>query len=338
MKKINGLAASFFIVIVTLTLVNCKKDKLEEEVTTTPVIQSTITPLTDFYKSNGVPLQEVTIDGTVGGTFTTPQGTTVTIPDNAFVTLSGAPVSGKITIQFKDIYTKSDMLLSNAPSQTESGPLKSAGEFFIVGLQQSDNSPVSIAIGKSVYVQQPAMGKTIDPSMAPFELNPDVLSATNNKIWKPISAPTFTVIPNDTIRFPPQLHPDVYIYGMYQFKTPKKTGSWYNSANPNYFADTTKTNLTIHPNFNASGFYTNVFLVFSDINSTVEVYNNSKKVDFNYSKAPINAKCTVVALATKKDTLYSYFTTITISANQILNFDLTKTTAGAFKTALKALD
>ena len=85
----------------------------------------------DFFEKNGVQMQTHTIDATAGGTFTSPQGTVVTIPANAFVTGGGAPITGNVNIEFKDIYKKSDMLLSNMSTQTATGPLKSAGEFFI---------------------------------------------------------------------------------------------------------------------------------------------------------------------------------------------------------------
>jgi hypothetical protein len=342
MTKIRKSFASLFLLaIILISFVSCKKDKLEEVsiIKSGPPTQPYNTPLSNFYNALGVAEQTDTISGTAGGTFTTPQGTIVTIPPNAFVNLDGTPVTEKITIKFKDIYKKSDMLLSNAPSQTALGPLKSAGEFFIMGLQAKDNSPVSIAVGKNIFVQQPSMGKAMDTLMTPFELNPTILSTTNNKIWQPVSVPTFTVIKTDTIRFPPQLHPDVYIYGMYQFKTPNNTGSWYNTANSNYFLSTPKTNLTIHPNFDTTGYYINIFLVFTNVTSTVAVYKNVKSnASFTYQEAPLNEKCTVVALATKKDTIYSSFIPLTISADKIINFELVKTSPIAFKTALRALD
>lgn len=327
------LRAASLISIISISLVQCKKDKLEKEVitanTTTPVTYSSAA---DFFDKNGVPLQTYTIDAAVGGTFTSPQGTAVTIPANAFVTSGGAPITGNVSIEFKDIYRKSDMLLSNMPTQTANGPLVSAGEFFIKAI--ADGNALGLATGKRIDIEQPAMGLPIDTAMAPFIFDKDSL------VWKPVMAPNFTVNPGAPGMDVDQVTPTAtsYIYNLYQFNNPATSGTWCNSDNAGYFSAYPQTSLTMHPADNTADYNTNVFLVFPGINSMVHVYQDWSTVDFPYLYAPLGLQCTVVTLVVKNDKIYSSFDPITIGTNQTVNFTVTETTTEAFKTALDALN
>jgi len=322
------LSIAFFFGIISITLIECKKDSVTPTTTNTKTTTEGYTSLSDFFTKNEVPMQTFTVDGTAGGTFTTPQGTKVTIPANAFVKGGGITVTGNVTIQFKDICKKSDMLLSNMPTQTATGPLKSAGEFFIKAL--ANDSALMLAIGKNIMVQQPFMGQAKDAAMLPFVFAAPTGSINANPVWinNPQDSNTVTL---DSVKYP-----DSYVFSLYKFNSPVSVGSWCNSDNSTYFSNYSQTTLTIHPNIDVTSYDVSVFLVFTDINSMVHVYQGG--VDFPYSYAPVGLKCNVVAVAAKGGKLYSSFTPITISANQTVNFNLTETTTDAFKTALKALD
>src|SRR4249919_1283250 len=69
------------------------------------------TSMQDFYNDNGVKPQFFTVNAASGGSFTSLKGSVVTIPSYAFINSSGDTITGNVTIEFKDIYTKSDMLL-----------------------------------------------------------------------------------------------------------------------------------------------------------------------------------------------------------------------------------
>src|ERR1017187_3980285 len=120
---------SLILLIAITAIVSCKKDTKSSTTTPTPTpAADNYSSVNAFFSKNGVAMQTYTINGTTGGSFTSPQGTTVTIPANAFLTQASVPVTGNVTIQFKDIYKKSDMLLSNMPTMMQSGaPLKSGG-------------------------------------------------------------------------------------------------------------------------------------------------------------------------------------------------------------------
>lgn len=309
--------------VLTIVIVSCKKKETSLPTTATPTpTTETYTSINSFFSKNAVPMQTYVINAGTGGSFTSPQGTTVTIPANAFLTKSGVLVTGNVTIQFKDLYKKSDMLLSRMPTTTFGGSLlKSSGEFFIKA--SAANATVVLASGKKIDINQPAaLTGGIDQANLPQAF---VAIDTVGLPW------TQTNI--DSVRTFSQN----YIFSLYQYNAPVDSGSWCNSDNSSYFSAYPQTQLTLKTVDSVSVYGTEVFLVFKNISSMVHVYSYDN-VSFPYSYAPQGLQCTVVAVGVKGGQLYSAFVPITISANQIVNFTLSPTTTSTFTTALQALN
>ncbi len=306
-----------------LGIISCKKDpSMPLHDSSTTVISENYSSINDFFSKNSVAMQTYNIDGSLGGSFISPQGTTVSVPANAFITQTGSPVTGNVTIQFKDIYAKSDMLLSDMPTTTYWGiPLKSGGEFFIKAT--SNNSAIILASGKKINVIQPAaLTGGLDT------LNQQQAFNANDTIPR-----NWIQNYNDSVH----TTAEDYIFSLYQFNSPADSGSWCNSDNASYFSKYTQTILKLIPNDNVNVYYTQVFLVFKKISSMVHVYYDYTS-SFPYNYAPVGLQCTIVAVGVKNGTLYSSFVPITISANQTINFTLSATTTSAFISQLKALN
>jgi|ERR1035437_1330323 hypothetical protein len=317
MKKLIKLIC----IIAIVAIVSCKK-KDSTPVTNNPTTTAVdnYSSMADFFSKNNVVMQTYTINATTGGSFTTPQGTVVTIPALAFLTQSSVLVTGNVTIQFKDLYKKSDMFLSNMPPMFYGvAPLKSGGEFFIKAI--SNNAGLILNTGKCITVAQPATltgGLDTTNIQQPFVFQPD------SAMWAPTGIDSVGYIANS------------YVFSLYQMNTPVDSGSWCNSDNYSYFSAYPQTLLTLHPNDSISVYGTVSFLIFSNLSSMVHVYDDG--TNFPYYYAPQGLQCTLVAVGVKSGKLYSSFVLITISANQTVNFSLTETTTDAFKTALKALN
>lgn len=315
MKNILKLTAIITMVIVA----SCKKEKVDESshVTTSTSYSS----VKDFLSRNKAKSQFFTVNGSTGGSFTSSQGTVVSIPPNAFLTFASIPVTGNVRIEFKDIYKKSEMLLSDVPTQTLSGNmLKSGGEFLINA--SFNNQDIMLNSGKKITVTQPVQdGIGLDQGMVPFIAEQDSIGFG----WWPN--------PNDSISFTTTS----YIFSLYNFSS-SGSGTWCNSDNQAFFNAYTQTTLTLHGNDSPDLYLTDVFLVFSSVNSMIHVYRTNGTNDFPYNYAPVGLQCTVVALGAKDGKLYSSFTPITISANQTVNFTLSETTDAAFKAQLNALN
>ncbi|HTA62626.1 MAG TPA: hypothetical protein VK835_09230, partial [Bacteroidia bacterium] len=233
MKTISKL---FFIAIV-ISIVSCKKDIKTAPPTPAAASYNTIW---DFFPNMGVALQVYTINAGTGGSFTSPQGTSVTIPANAFLTSSHVPVTGNVIIQFKDIYKKSDMFLENMPTQLyNSAPLKSGGEFFINPIQ--NNASLILASGKKITVSQPASltgGVNAAFPQQAYLWKDTIMRATNCTVCPQYMAivPIWSLANTDTV----QTIAQNYIFSLYprydSSSTTNNSGTWCNSDNASYFA------------------------------------------------------------------------------------------------------
>jgi len=311
MKRLILFSLAISLLIVTA----CKKDKKPETESTpeTPIATDNYTSLSDFYSKNGVQKETFTFNAGGGGTFISAQGTTINIAPNTFT-----PSSASVVIEFKDIYKKSDMVLSDMPTELDSGlPLKSGGEFYIKAL--INNNAVVLKPNAKIEILQP-LKQPLDTGMKPFVAFNDTIKAGSR--WYPN--------PNDSVLYTAAN----YVYDLNNFSYPLNNGTWSNSDNPNYFLAYVQTTLTVHPK--QTGYISAVFLVFKDVSSVVHVYTSGGSFVYNY--APKTLNCTVVVVGVKDGKVYSSFTPITIGENQTVNFDLTETTTENFKTALKALD
>jgi hypothetical protein len=270
-----------------------------------------------FHTQNGVPLQTFTINSGTGGNFTTPQGTKVTVPANAFISNEGNLVTGNVKIEFKDIYKKSDMLLTDISTAYIDGkPIKSGGMFFIKAI--NNNNPVNIAPNKKIIIEQPLQEVAPDSNMKPM-----ILVKKERSGWST----------NTTDQL--QISATSYIFSLYQFSSPNSSGTWGNSDNPNFFGGSITT-LTLLP-LDAPAEYTpDMFLVFKNINCMVHVYNNGTNFTYNY--APLGFECTAVAIGVKNGILYSSFKPITITENLTVEFSLMPTTTDIFKMRLNELN
>lgn len=314
MKTTFRLAAAIAIVAIA----SCKKDYNNIVTPTTP--PSTISSLQAFYDAHKPQPVTFNVDAATGGTFTTTQGTVVMVPANAFQTQSGGPVTGNVTIEFLDLYRKSDMLYCDKSTVLYYGPmLKSAGEFYIKATQ--NNQAVLMAPGQQIDVQQPLANAQLDTAMQAFGgLD------SSGFAWAP--NPNMSVLWNQS----------GYLFSLYQFNSPADSGSWCNSDNSSYFNAYPQTTLTLHPNDDPTEYETDVFLVFSGINSMVHVYRGYPVNDFPYYYAPTGLSCTVVAIGEKDGQLYASFTPITIGNNQTVNFSLSSISETDFQTQLTALN
>ena len=302
--------------LLSITVLSCKKKS------DTPATPTTYSSLADFYAKNGVQSQFFNINATTGGSFTTAQGTRVTIGPNSFVDFSNNPVGGIVRIEFKDIYKKSDMLMSQkATIATDTTPLVSAGEFFIKVTQ--DSILVNLTNKTSISIAQPVNILKDTAKMKPFVM-------TSGGQWLPVT--------NDSVTYEDQI--ESYVYTLYHFSTPAGSGTWCNSDNSSYFSGYKQTTLTIVPDFIDTAYDMDVYLIFKGMKSMLHVYADGGNTEFQYRYAPKGLSCTVVVVGVKHSDhkLYSSFTPITISENQTVKFNIAPITISDFKSNLTALD
>lgn len=284
--------------------------------------------VTDFRTKNARPLQTYIVSGLTGGRFTSPQGTIVTIPANCFVSVLGRPIIDSVKIQFNDLYKKSDMLFANITTMTLlSRPLKSAGEFFLKATL--NDSVVIMSPGKKITVEQPAAltgGVDTVNKMDPYTLWIGSGIGSGAPGWARTPLDTVITLANS------------YVYNFFNFASPITEGTWANCDNSSLFSAYSQTHLIINPADSIERYGTELYLIFKNISTIINVFYYSTGRNFPYYYAPVGLQCTIVALGVKNGDLYSSFIPITISANQVVNLSLTKTTAPEFKAKLEALN
>lgn len=333
----NSIKITTGILLITalVFIASCKKD---EHITESIKSTDNYASVQDFHDKNEVGQQDFSIDAATGGSFTTPQGTIITIPPSAFKmpTSPYSIITGNVKISFKDIYKKSDMILSDrATRQIDGTPLKSGGEFNIK--VTSNSNPVILIIGKTITIEQPVANTGGgDNSMTAFQ---GTVTTGNAFLWSPFPVMTGSTVVTSTVT---TVYDSVYWASqnyLYQLRelVNSNFGKWGNTDCCGLFCSYSQTTLTLHGNDNTNVFGTDVFLAFKDVNSVVHVYRGLGD-DFPDPYAPLGLQCTVVAIGVKDGKLYASFTPITITANLTVNFSLTETTTDAFKTQLDALN
>jgi len=328
----------FAVLNLLFTIYGCKKVYNE------PAPVDNYTSLANFYAINGVVPQNYNINNATGGSFTTPQGTTVSIPANCFLTTGNYPVTGNVTISFMDIYKKSDMLLTCIPTNLTTGlPIKSGGEFYIRATQ--GDSAMQIATGLKIKITQPLQGQALDSSMKAFRISNDSSAFTNpsgtntNGNGTNLNYQgTWSATQMDSVFYAS----NAYVYNLYQIsEQPQGFGTWGNTDNSSYFSNYPQTTIQMNLSSSFSIEYTNVYLVFEGINSVVLADASSYSPSgmyYLYQYAPLGLSCTVVAITLVNGKLYSSFVPLTIGKNSVVNFNLTETTSAAFKAQLQALN
>jgi hypothetical protein len=302
------------IVFLVLAVSSCKEEPTNEP-------ETSYASTADFFAANASPMQIFNVDGAAGGSYTSPKGTIITIPADAFVNQNGDSIVGNIEINFKDVYKKSEMVLNLLSTHVYGyyAPLKSAGMFYFKagqGLEVLELRP-----GKSITVAQPLNGLPIDTAMRPYWLMTD----GNISGWAPVSWGGTS----DSLTFTNSN----YIYTLYKVFA---SGNWYNTDNPNVFAGYPLTTLALLPPSEFSVSSVVAYLYFSDVNTIIKITAHGSKLIYNY--APVGLGCTVIALGIKDQKMYASFTPITIVDSMTVNFPLSETTEADFLNQLNSLN
>lgn len=235
MKTVSKIIA---MALVTATcLAACKKEK-------TTTTGDNYTSVQSFFSQSKVQTQSFSVNAANGGTITGAKGTTVTFPPNAFITFNGTPVTGNVTVQLKEVFSKKDMIYERVFPVAKGGHLlNSAGEYFLAANQ--NGTPLQLKDGKFFEMRLPA--QAADPNMQFFMLDgagdsaqwvvPDTAVVPVDSQWvvSPVSGFDFTTVPDsayvincDSLSWG---NADVFMYPTYVDCSFKVMGGTISSAN-----------------------------------------------------------------------------------------------------------
>lgn len=150
--------------VCVLILFSCKKDDKSSD--NSPSNFS----LDEFFSDRAIASEffEVNID--IGASFTTVNGTTVTIPANSLVYEDGSDVQGMVGIEIREVFSNSAMIFSGIFPISGSNVLNSGGEFFIQATKSG--SVLKVQDWNFVNVKIPAQAGPDDMQL--FFGGPDV--------------------------------------------------------------------------------------------------------------------------------------------------------------------
>ena len=140
--------------------------------------------LSDFFESRVTPIENFTLNAQTGGSFTGAHGTVVTFPPNAFADQNGNIVTGDVTIHFKEVFSKTDMIYSNVLPVSYNNALNSGGQYYIAASKNGQ----ALHLPEGITYQAVMPSQAEDPNMMLFlgeaENNPDAFVAVD---WQPVN-------------------------------------------------------------------------------------------------------------------------------------------------------
>lgn len=296
----------FGVMISMMLFVNCSKenDNLDNDCNGNCELVN-YNSMEEFFENNGVQYQSFTVSADVGGEITGEKGTKITFQPNSFQDPSGNAVTGNVDIKIKEIFTVSDMILSNKPTNAvnnsgEKTFLLSEGETEIVAEQ--NGITLTSAPGKPIQISVPSTGGE-DVDMRAFI---GTVDADDTIVWNQFF--------NTEVRF--QSAPDSYIYDVFElgWTNCDKFYSYPGAKTTNYV------DLTSSPNQSEA----RIFIVFKENNlpavvSFTQTYTDGLQSYVN--SLPVGLEVTYVGLTIKDNQQYMATKTVNIGTDAYVNLN-----------------
>jgi hypothetical protein len=252
------------------------------------------TSVEDFYNKNRMAEQSYTVSSASGGVKTTAAGNKVHIPGNAFVTKSGTPVTGEVSVNVKEYLTPYDMIMNNMPSMSDGLPLESGGEFKITATK--NNQELELAQGKLIRIQMPEDNF----GMQVFNGTED---AQGNVNWTLNTAPGNMVV-GDSVLFS----------GSSLFSS---SLGWLNCDK--FYNEPTVT-FTVHPANAPSNDSTNVFVHLTGKNTIVKM-NWTRGLPYFQSDKLLAVPSTFVGISVKNGRFYASIVPVNVKDGGAVTLD-----------------
>lgn len=313
---LSVLAASLF--------VNACKKNDDEESTPAPApgTPATINPIRAYLEDNlDDARQSFTVNATTGGGITGNNGSHVEFVPGAFVTASGAPVTGTVQVKLIEVLNVADMILLNKQTVGNYGGqlrmLRSGGE---VKIEATQGGNEVFIVPNGAVVNIPG-GGSIDPQMDVFYGTED---SDGDVVWN---------LSTDTITIQDSAVWDTTGVSWFYYQFAADSLNWLNC---DYFPAGAITTLLVDAPDGYDGSNTMVWLAVPALNGVLGSYYSGSL--FNTYQAPIGYQGVVVALHQDADDNYfSSFTTITVATGMTVPITFSPTTLPEFEAAVNAL-
>ncbi|WP_324671324.1 hypothetical protein [Hymenobacter sp. GOD-10R] len=308
-------------VAAAMLLTACKKDSDLLVVGSRLTEQNT---LGTFVAVHGVPKQLFTLTAASDSfQFKTVQGNRLTFPANAFLLPSGMrPNTTPISVEFREITSKSDMVLSAMPTTAGEQLLESAGQFYLKAKQGTTVLHLAPATHLRLSFQNTRLSSGTS--------NLQLFYGTTIKTlfnWLPQSnTDIVSGVSQDSVPGQPRA---------YRIRLNNDSLGWVNCGR--IITRTPQTTVSISvAGENVQGTNTMVFLVFKALNSVVRAYPQTDNM-FAAPNIPQGLQATVVVLRNVNDTYYLGQQTAQVGANHVFSPSMSSVSEAAAVAAIQAL-
>lgn len=317
--------------VLLLAIAGCKKD----DKTTTDVSAEFKSGLQQLNAKYNPAPQVVTVSANNGGQIIGGNTRVVFYP-GAFITANGTAVTGNVQVEFREIYKKGHMVLSNKLPVSPQGLLDSRGEVYINATQNGQQLRL-----RQGYAAIQFEGRNYNDPMNLFMATD---SSSGDLSWNQV-----TVTPDNpgfTCSYD-SMNPPVYIDTatvsdicdtLYTF--PLDGLGWINCdyfMNQQYGALTTVT-ANVPAGYTADNTVT--YVVFTTVNSAAKFWYDANTTAFTLGggyQVPIGLQATIVSLSYQQDGWYSAIQPVTFTANHTLTLTYAPTTIADYEAAVNAL-
>lgn len=320
------LAAS----VATMTIVSCKK---ESQIAPNPTNNnSSVTTLSGLFSQKEAAKQTFTFNASLYNTIKGAKGTKLEFQPGCFKTMSGQPVSGNVTVEMREMFNKSDMIFSKAPTMSNGKILVSGGELFLQAFQ--NGAQLQLSSPYAVKAKVPT-GNNPGP-MREFYSNQSYNPDGNLNWWT-----------SDSIYYD-STYTDTDSMYVYTDSIDGDYTSYYNFnldnmnwINCDYFYDSpgpfTDVEINVGNQFDATNCV--VYISFDGINSVAQLddYDLNHVFNYGYPSIPQGLNVHIVAIANIGGQFYSAFVPATLGANFSTNITLSATTLSQITADVNAL-
>lgn len=316
MKKHLLIFASLMLTI-SAFIVSCS----EEDPIEFPTPESNT--LKDFFKDTRVQSQFFTFDAAAGTYFFGAKGTGIYFPGGSLLHQNGTAVTGTVQLELKEIYSKGDMILSNAAPESNGTLLKSGGEVYVALTQ--NNQKLRISHTNPGFIMFPCSTAVAGMQLfnGEFRKNSE-LAADSAMNWNLANGDSAQVV-QDTMGT-----------GTYYQFTFDSIG-WSNCDRFYYL--TGGTDPMIHLPNGYDNMNTQVYMVFDaeSVMASADVFADQIYRFHAGEHTPIGLHVTIVAIANTNDKYYYSITHEVTSAGATFELNLTEATKQEVQTAISAL-
>ncbi len=340
MKKSTIKTAAFAtICAVTLLTTSCKKNETVTPEEETPIVTQPTTIdnskvkalLTNFAK----PLQSFNINASTYNTITLLNGTKITTYPNAFLTQSGAVVTGVVVIEAKDVLTKKDMILNNALPVSNGELLVSGGEVYFNATQNGQK--LKINPSSSVIIKVPA-GNSPSTQMKEFYAQGTAELSNTNLNWLTVND-TITPVFDSTAVGTGTVLPGGG--GNYYYNFDSDSIGWTNCDYFSSFAGA-KTTCTVNLTSNFDNSNSTVFISKNGVNTLARLnssYSSISQAFVSYQNSiPVGSMYTIIAISFDGTNYFYASQAITMTVDMVITMPaLTQMTKAQIETQLGLL-